>query len=64
VAPRDLTMVETDTPYLSPPPHRGEDNEPARVVLVGEALADVWELDPSEVASLTSARAAAVFGRD
>ncbi|MDH3471240.1 MAG: TatD family hydrolase [Acidimicrobiia bacterium] len=64
VAPRDRTMVETDTPYLSPPPYRGEDNEPARVVLVGEALADVWELDPSEVASLTVARAAAVFGRD
>jgi len=64
VAPRDRTMVETDTPYLSPPPHRGEDNEPARVVLVGNALAAVWDLEPSEVARLTSERAAMVFGHD
>ncbi len=57
----ERVMVETDTPYLSPPPHRNEDNEPARVALVGAALAEVWGLSPVRVAELTSARAAQVF---
>lgn len=61
VAPRNRTMVETDTPYLSPPPHRGEDNEPARVALVGAALAKVWGEPVSEVAALTTATAERVF---
>ena len=63
VAPPDRTMVETDTPYLTPPPHRDAPNEPANVVAVGEALARVWGMDPGEVALRTSATAARVFGR-
>lgn len=63
VAPPERAMVETDTPYLSPPPHRWEANEPARVVLVGAALAEVWGLAVDEVARITSDRAAVVFGR-
>lgn len=61
-APPERTLVETDTPYLAPPPHRREQNEPAWVALVGEALAGVWGLDPEEVAGLTSAHAARIFG--
>jgi TatD DNase family protein len=56
-------MVETDTPYLAPPPHRGERNEPAWVAYVGEALAGVWGMGIEEVAEKTSATAARVFGR-
>ena len=63
VAPRDRTMVETDTPYLTPPPDRRAPNEPANVVKVGVALAGVWGVEPAEVARLTSRRAAEVFGR-
>lgn len=63
LVPPDRAMVETDTPYLSPPPHRGEDNEPARVALVGAALAKVWEMPVEEVAASTSSTAAGVFGR-
>lgn len=63
VIPPERAMVETDTPYLAPPPHRGEANEPAWVSLVGEALAKVWALEISEVARVTSENAAAVFGR-
>jgi TatD DNase family protein len=55
-------LVETDTPYLSPPPYRDEQNEPARVALVGAALASVWDLDLAAVAELTTAHAARVFG--
>jgi len=55
-------MVETDTPYLAPPPHRKEDNEPAHVALVGAALATVWGMEVDDVAHATSARARSVFG--
>jgi TatD DNase family protein len=55
-------MVETDTPYLAPPPHRGEPNEPAWVALVGAALAVVWGMSVEEVAAVTSANATRVFG--
>ena len=63
VAPRERTMVETDTPYLTPPPERRAPNEPANVVQVGRALAEVWGVPEDEVAGLTSATAARVFGR-
>lgn len=62
VAP-ERAMVETDTPYLAPPPHRGERNEPAWVAYVGAALAEVWGMTADEVASVTSANATTVFGR-
>jgi TatD DNase family protein len=55
-------MVETDTPYLSPPPYRQEANEPARVRLIGEALAEVWSIEVDEVARLSTATAGRVFG--
>jgi TatD DNase family protein len=61
VVPPGRAMVETDTPYLSPPPFRGQDNEPARVALVGRALAGVWGMDVDEVARLTSETATRVF---
>lgn len=61
-APPERTMVETDTPYLSPPPYRGLPNEPARVVLVGEALAGVWGVAVEQVAETTRRQAERVFG--
>ena len=61
LVPVDRALVETDTPYLTPPPHRGERNEPAWVVHVGEALARVWGRSPEEVAAVTSANALRVF---
>jgi len=63
VAPPERTMVETDTPYLTPPPDRHLPNEPANVVEVGRALAEVWGVEAAEVARSTSAVAARVFGR-
>lgn len=60
-APLESTMVETDTPYLTPPPDRSVANEPARVVTVGSALAEVWGLEPDEVAALTTTTAARTF---
>jgi TatD DNase family protein len=63
LVPPERALVETDTPYLAPPPHRHGLNEPAYVSLVGEALARVWSLPIEWVASQTSKNAAAVFGR-
>jgi len=61
-APPERTMVETDSPYLTPEPKRSESNEPANVVLTGAALAEVWGMAASQVAELTSRTAARVFG--
>lgn len=61
LVPPDRAMVETDTPYLAPPPHRGEQNEPSWVALVGEALAGVWGLPIDEVSAVTSANAQRIF---
>lgn len=63
LVPPERALVETDTPYLAPPPHRGEPNEPAWVSYVGAALAGVWGIEASEVAAVTSANAARVFHR-
>ena len=62
LVPPGRAMVETDTPYLAPPPHRGKPNEPAWVALVGKALARLWGMDPREVAAVTSRCAREVFG--
>lgn len=61
LVPPERAMIETDTPYLTPPPHREQPNEPANVVAVGEALARVWGTAPAEVARLTAATAQRVF---
>jgi TatD DNase family protein len=61
VVPPGRAMVETDTPYLSPPPYRGEPNEPARVALVGAALGRVWGMPVEDVAGITAANARRVF---
>lgn len=61
-SPPERTMVETDAPYLTPEPLRGEDNEPRNVVLTGAALAEVWGMPESDVADLTTTQAERVFG--
>lgn len=63
LVPPERALVETDTPYLAPPPHRGEQNEPAWVAYVGAALASVWALPVEDVAEITSANARRVFSR-
>ena len=55
-------LVETDSPYLAPVPHRGKPNEPAFVPLVGAALAAARGVDVSDIAEVTRANAARVFG--
>ncbi len=49
--PLERLMVETDTPYLAPVPHRGKPNRPALLPLVGAAVAKAKSLEVSEVES-------------
>jgi len=63
LCPDDRLLVETDSPYLAPVPHRGRVNQPANVVEVGRHLATLRGQDPVDVAALTSANARIAFPR-
>src|SRR5262245_65523290 len=60
--PLDRALVETDSPYLAPVPHRGRPNRPARVPAAGEALAAAMGRPVEEVAAATWSNAARVYG--
>jgi len=59
--PLGNVLVETDSPFLSPHPLRGQRNEPARVKLVAEKLAELKGLTFDEVAAATTANAQRLF---
>ena len=54
-------LVETDAPYLSPHPYRGKRNEPARVTLVAEQIAELKGLSYEEVCEQTTKNAEKLF---
>jgi len=60
--PLDSLLVETDCPYLPPPPFRGKRNEPAYVVHTARKVAEIKGLPFEDVAAVTTANAKAVFG--
>jgi TatD DNase family protein len=59
--PLDRLLVETDSPFLAPVPHRGTRNEPARVVHVLERLASERGIPMAEVAGATTANFHTLF---
>ena len=59
--PLDKLLVETDSPFLSPHPQRGQRNEPAKVRLVAEKLAELKGLPFDEMAATTTANARRLF---
>ena len=59
--PLDHLLVETDSPFLAPVPHRGRTNEPSYLPLVGEAIAAVKGCTVDEVRERSAAAAAMVF---
>jgi TatD DNase family protein len=61
LCPSDRLLVETDAPFLAPVPHRGEDNRPALVTVVGEAVASLKGVAPHEVAHSSRAATLAAF---
>jgi TatD DNase family protein len=59
--PLDRLLVETDSPFLAPVPHRGRPNEPSYLPLVGDAIAAVKSCSVDEVRERSAAAAAMVF---
>jgi len=62
LCPLDRAMVETDSPYLAPVPHRGRTNEPAWVPFVGVAVAEAMDRPVAEVAAATTTNARTFYG--
>jgi TatD DNase family protein len=60
--PLDRLLIETDCPYLTPHPYRGQRNEPSYVKLVAEQIAEIKGLTFEEIARATSDNAKKLFG--
>ena len=59
--PLERLLIETDCPFLSPHPFRGKRNEPARVTLVAEQLAQLKNISYEELAQITTTNAKRLF---
>jgi len=59
--PLDRTLVETDSPYLAPVPHRGKRNEPAYVRHVAEKIAEIHGLSVKDVEEATTQNTKRLF---
>ena len=53
--PLEKLLIETDSPWLAPVPHRGKENQPAYVIDVAKCVADVKGITLEEVAKTTTA---------
>jgi TatD DNase family protein len=62
-APLDRILVETDSPYLAPPPYRGKRNQPAYTVHTARVGADLFGLSEAEFAFATTANFDRLFSR-
>lgn len=62
VAPLDQLLVETDAPFLTPMPYRGQPNSPYLVPLTVRAIASLKGVSEDEVAAAVTSTAARVFG--
>jgi TatD DNase family protein len=62
LCPMDRLLVETDSPFLAPVPHRGRPNEPSLLPLVGATVAEVKGCSVDEVRERSAQAAASAFG--
>ncbi len=62
VVPLDRVVLETDSPYMAPVPHRGQRNESAYVACVLSRLAESYGISEAEVAEQTNRNVTRVFG--
>jgi TatD DNase family protein len=60
--PRNRLVLETDSPYLSPEPHRGKPNHPSYLTLVNQRLAACWNVEPEVSGIQTTSNACGIFG--
>jgi TatD DNase family protein len=59
--PHDRVILETDSPYLAPVPHRGKRNESAYTRVVAQRVADLWKMPLKNVADITTQNARTLF---
>lgn len=55
-------VLETDSPYLAPVPHRGKRNESSYTVLIAQKLAEIYGVSIEEIAQITTENSKAIFG--
>lgn len=60
--PLDRLLIETDSPYLAPHPHRGRTNQPSYVRLVAEKIGDLRYMSPDEIIEITEKNAKEMLG--
>tara|TARA_Y100000590_G_scaffold453931_1_gene599848 strand:+ start:5092 stop:5853 length:762 start_codon:yes stop_codon:yes gene_type:complete len=60
--PIDRIMLETDCPFMTPVPYRGKVNEPSNIPFICDRIAEIKQMEPMEVARITSATAQDFFG--
>ena len=54
-------VLETDSPYLTPTPHRGKRNEPAYTKLIGQKIADLKQMPLFDLDQMTTTNANTLF---
>jgi TatD DNase family protein len=55
-------VLETDSPYLAPSPYRGKRNESSYLKIIAEKIADLYNLELSEVSKITQKNSLDIFG--
>lgn len=60
--PRDMVLIETDSPYLAPHPFRGRINNSSYLLYTAEKLGSIWGISTEEAAKITSDNAKRLFG--
>jgi TatD DNase family protein len=55
-------VLETDSPYLAPLPHRGKRNESSYITLIAQKLSEIYNLPIEEIARITTENSISVFG--
>jgi len=61
--PKDRLLLETDCPFLTPVPHRGEINKPEYVKFIYQKTAEIWKMEFAEVEKMIDGNARKLFNR-
>lgn len=59
--PIEYIVLETDSPYLAPEPHRGEKNEPSLIEIVAKKIADIKKIEVEDIGVITTSNARGMF---
>jgi len=61
ITPRGRLLLETDCPYLSPDPNRGQRNDSRNLIYIAEKVAEIWGTTKEDVANITTENAKRLF---